>query len=261
VHKNTISRVLTLLLLATVTIACGEAADVAPVSNWEHTISTDGNVTTVNNTAGSKWGGDAVLVEELSIGQMEGADEYAFGMISGIWPTDDRVYISDARLNVARAYDLEGNFLFTIGTTGQGPGEYESAAGVIGLPEGRIAVHDGQKLIIYDHDGEYVEAWGNAENSGFRLRGPGMYAVAGNGDVYLRKMIMPEGGFRSMGSMKFEMRQALPGDLGEGIPTPSFDYEQPTHQITMGDNHDAGPVRAAGAIGHDARWRLCRRCS
>jgi hypothetical protein len=243
VHKSLSARVLALLLLGTMTVACGgEAADVAPVSNWEHTTSTEGNVTTVNNTAGSKWGGDARLVEELSIGQMEGADEYAFGMISGIWPTEDRVYVSDARLDVARAYDLEGNFLFTIGATGQGPGEYEGAAGVIGFPDGRIAVHDGQKLIVYGRDGEYQEAWGNAENSGFRFMGPGMYAVTGAGDVYLRKMIMPEEGFRGMGSMKFEMRQALPSDLGEGIPTPSFDYEQPTHQITMGDNVAMMPV-------------------
>ena len=198
-RKNLPVRLLTLLLLTTFTIACGggDAADVAPASNWEHATSTEGNVTTVSNTAGSKWGGDARLVEELSIGQMEGADEYAFGMISGIWPTEDRVYVSDARLDVARAYDLEGNFLFTIGATGQGPGEYESAAGVIGLPDGRIAVHDGQKIIIYGHDGEYQEAWGNAENSGFRFMGPGMYAVAGTGDIYLRKMIMPEGGFRA----------------------------------------------------------------
>ena len=250
-HKNLPTRLLGLILLAMLTIACGgagDAADVAPASNWEHTTSTEGNVTTVNNTAGSKWGGDARLVEELSIGQMEGADEYAFGMISGIWPTEDRVYVSDARLDVARAYDLEGNFLFTIGATGQGPGEYESAAGVIGLPDGRIAVHDGQKLIIYGHDGEYQEAWGNAENSGFRFMGPGMYAVAGNGDIYLRKMIMPEGGFRGMGAMKFEMRQALPGDLGDGIETPSFDYEQPTHQITMGDNVAMMPVPFAPQV-------------
>ncbi len=249
-RKTLSARVLTLLLLATVTIACGggEAADTTPVSNWEHTTSTEGNVTTVNNTAGSKWGADARLVEELSIGQMEGADEYAFGMISGIWPTEDRVYVSDARLDVARAYDLAGNFLFTIGATGQGPGEYESAVGVIGLPDGRIAVHDGQKLIIYGHDGEYEEAWGNAENSGFRMMAPGMFAVSSNGDVFLRKVIMPVGGFRGMGSMKFEMRQALPGDLGEGIATPSFDYEQPTHQITMGDNVAMMPLPFAPQV-------------
>jgi len=250
-HKNLVTRVLTLLLLASVTIACGagEAADVAPVSNWEHTSATEGNVTTVNNTAGSKWGGDALLVEELSIGQMEGADEYAFGMISGIWPTNDRVYISDARLNVARAYDLEGSFLFTIGATGQGPGEYESAAGVIGLPDGRIAVHDGQKLIIYGADGEYQEAWGNSENSGFRFMGPGMYAVSEAGDIYLRKMIMPEDGMRgSFGALNFEMRQALPGDLGAGIETPSFDYEQPTHQVTIGDNVAMMPVPFAPQV-------------
>ncbi len=235
-HKGTVIRLSFVLLLAAMGVACGgEGGEVAAVSDWQHTTATEGNVTTINNIAGSKWGGDALLVEELSIGQMEGADEYAFGMISGIWPTADRVYVADARLNVARAYDLEGNFLFTIGTTGQGPGEYESTSGVIGLPDGRIAVHDGQKLIVYDADGNYVEAWGNSENSNFRFQGSGMYAVSREGDVYLRKMIMPEGGGFSLGGLKFEMRQALPNDLGEGIATPSFDYEAPTHRVTIGD--------------------------
>ena len=58
-------------------------------------MASGGSVTTIDNISGSKWGADATLVEELSIGQLEGADEYAFGMISGIWPTEDRVYVSD----------------------------------------------------------------------------------------------------------------------------------------------------------------------
>jgi len=237
VPTKTTARLLTLLTLAVFVAGCGSdtpAADTAPL--WEHTVSTEGNVTTVNNTAGSKWGGEARLVEDLSIGQLEGADEYAFGLISGIWPTTDRVYVTDARLNVARAYDLEGNYLFTIGATGQGPGEYETTAGVVGLPDGRVAIHDGQKILVYDADGTYLEAWGNAENSGFRFMGPGMYAVSAGGDIFLCKMIMPEGGFRGMGSLKFQMRQALPGALGEGIEIPTFDYEQPTHQVTVGDS-------------------------
>ena len=153
VPKNVVSRVLTLLSLSALIVSCGGSeAETATAPVWEHTSTTDGNVTTLANIAGSQWGADARLVEELSIGQLEGPDEYAFGMISAIWPTDDRVYVADARLDVARAYDLDGNYLFTIGATGQGPGEYESAAGVIGLPDGRIAVHDGQKLIIYGAD-------------------------------------------------------------------------------------------------------------
>jgi hypothetical protein len=229
---------------------CGgaEAPDTAAAVNWEHTTSTDGNVTTVDNTAGSKWGGDARLVEELSIGQLEGADEYAFGMVSAIWPTDDRIYISDARLDLVRAYDAAGSYLFTIGATGQGPGEYESAVGVVGLPDGSIAVHDGQKLTIYDHDGAYVETWGTAENTGFRFMGPGMYAVAGNGDIYLRKMVMPEGGFGGLSGITFEMRQALPGALGESIELPSFDYEQPMHQITVGDSVAMMPIPFAAEV-------------
>ncbi|NKB86780.1 MAG: 6-bladed beta-propeller [Acidobacteria bacterium] len=232
------------LPLAALAACGGDAADAPEGPAWEHAVSTEGNVTTMDNLSGSKWGGDATLAEQLSIGQMEGADEYAFGMVSGIWPTEDRVYISDARLNEARAYDLDGNFLFTIGATGQGPGEYERPAGVIGLPDGRIAVHDGQQLVVYSHDGEYEETWGSAEGGNFRFMGPGMYSVGNDGSVYLRSMIMPEGGFGmgSFSSLQFEMRQALPGELGEGIPVPSFEYEQPTEEVSMGGNMIMMPV-------------------
>jgi hypothetical protein len=225
--------------------ACGAATDESgSVSNWEHTSSTAGNVTTFANTAGSRWGADATLVEELSIGQLEGEDAYSFGMISSIWPTDDRVFVADARLNVVRAYDLQGNYLATIGTTGQGPGEYERAAGVIGLGDGRVAIHDAQKLILYDADGNYVETWGSAENTGFRFMGPGMYAVSSDGRIFLRKMIIPEGGLRrgGIGNLRFEMREALPDGLGEGIAFPSFDYEAPVAEVAMGDNMVAMPV-------------------
>jgi hypothetical protein len=53
---------------------------------------------------------------------------------------------------------------------------------------------------------------------------------------------------RGLGSLKFEMRQALPGDLGEGIATPSFDYEQPTHQVTIGDSMMMMPVPFAPQV-------------
>lgn len=238
-----------LAALAVTTVACGGsdgggAADTG--STWEHTTTTEGAVTTVHTTAGSIWGSDGHLVEELSIGQLEGPDEYAFGGISAIWPGEDRVYVADFMLNEVRAYDPQGAYLFDIGQQGQGPGEFERAAGVVELPDGRIAVHDGQKVLVYDHDGNYQEAWGSAENSGFRFMGPNMYAVTTGGDIYLRKMIMPEGGMRfgggGLSSIRFEMRQALPGALGEGIEVPSFDYEQPTAEVRVGGNLAMMPV-------------------
>jgi hypothetical protein len=75
--------------------ACGPRKD-SPVGEgaWVGTIATEGSVTTVVNEAGSVWGGTARLVEEASIGVETGADEYMFGNISGLWASEDRIFVS-----------------------------------------------------------------------------------------------------------------------------------------------------------------------
>lgn len=125
-------------------------------------ITTEGNVTTVINESGSVWGGEAQLVEEMSIGVDIGEDEYMLGWIRNVYATDEYIYLTDSQEPAVRVYDTDGQFIRNIGSgPGQGPGEYESPAMVNGTADGTIFVYDTRlrRLTAYDQAGETIDTW------------------------------------------------------------------------------------------------------
>jgi hypothetical protein len=132
-------------LLAVLLLATACSADV-PESQadgtWVGTITTEGNVTTVVNEAGSVWGGNARLVEELSIGDETGEEPYLFGEVRSLGATRDRIYVLERRLALVRVYDMSGAHLFDIGGEGQGPGEFNRPWGIAIDPAGRLLVQE-----------------------------------------------------------------------------------------------------------------------
>ncbi len=134
----------------------GPAADGA----WVGTITTEGNVTTVINEAGSVWGGPATLLEEASIGVENGPDEYMFGEVNGVWATDDRIFVVDAQLPALRVYDPAGEHLMDIGRSGPGPGEFTEPAGVAVTDDGDILVIDvNLEIEVFAADGTPKDTW------------------------------------------------------------------------------------------------------
>jgi len=114
----------------------GDAAD--PVVET-HTI---GDTTVVRTVSGSVWGGDATLVPETAIGELDGPDEYLFGSVRSIAVDDDHnVYVLDGQARHVRAYDSEGTYLRTLGRDGEGPGEFKVPIG-LAISEGRLLVRD-----------------------------------------------------------------------------------------------------------------------
>lgn len=153
------------IVVAAIIVAggCGAppADDVAD-SGWTGSITTEGNVTTVSNDTGSIWGGEAQLVEELSIGVDVGADEYMFGWIRNIYVADEHIYVTDSQEPAVRVYDTDGQFIRNIGSgPGRGPGEYESPTLVNGTSDGTTFVYDAavRRLTAYDPGGELVDSW------------------------------------------------------------------------------------------------------
>jgi hypothetical protein len=67
-----------------------------------------------------------VFKEELSIGEIEGDENYMFGSFI-MFNTDEEgnFYVSDFDNKRIQKYDAQGNYLLTIGRAGQGPGEFE----------------------------------------------------------------------------------------------------------------------------------------
>jgi len=121
------------------------------VSAWVGTITTEGDVTTVVNQAGSVWGGNATLVETLSIGIELGNHAYMLGRIDGIGVAEDRVFVLDGQVPIIRVYDMEGRHLADYGGEGEGPGEFRDPDSLSVLPDGRIFVRDPQAARINEY--------------------------------------------------------------------------------------------------------------
>ena len=104
--------------------------------------------------------GVARLVEELSIGVTDGAQEYMFGAMGDMaLGPDSSIYVFDTSVPVLRHYDANGKFVRTIGRQGQGPGEYSSSAVVEVAPDGRIVVMTTGRINLYSPAGQPIAHW------------------------------------------------------------------------------------------------------
>ncbi len=139
---NMATRITPLLLVLAVAAACGADAGPTP-TNPSVVVETIGDTTVVRTLSGSVWGEEATLVPEVTIGRLDGTDEYLFGNIYAITVDDDgRVYVLDGQARDLRVYDSEGTYLETMTRRGEGPGELNNAMSVAVLPDGRIIAHD-----------------------------------------------------------------------------------------------------------------------
>lgn len=106
--------------------------------------------------------GVATLVEEVSIGVADGAEEYMLGEIADIaLGSDGSIYAFDRQVPVIRHYDVRGKFLRTIGRRGQGPGEYRSTSGIATMRDGRLLLWDtgNWRINVYSPNGEVLTQW------------------------------------------------------------------------------------------------------
>jgi len=96
----------TLLLLCltattTVSLAACEADQAASATGPDVLVETIGDTTVVRTLSGSIWEGEATLVPEVSIGELDGPEELLFGSIWSIAVDDDHnVYVFDGRTYV-----------------------------------------------------------------------------------------------------------------------------------------------------------------
>ncbi len=147
-------------LLSAAFAACGVGTETARGPQ----VVTDriGDTVVVRTLSGSVWGSDATLVPELSIGEMDGPDEYLFGRIGSIAVDDDHnIYVFDQQAREVRIFDARGGYLRTLGGPGQGPGELQQPEAMALLPDRRIVVRDpgNARLQVYGPDEESLEEW------------------------------------------------------------------------------------------------------
>lgn len=89
-------------------------------------------------------------------------------------PQLQRLYVSDSKENHIRAFDLEGQPLFTFGKAGQGKGELFAPQGMAIDNSGQIFVADyfNARIQVFDADGNYLRQFGQRGNGPADFEGP-----------------------------------------------------------------------------------------
>jgi hypothetical protein len=121
--------------------------DVEVVSNPKHPIPKNGLEKRI------------VFDEELSIGQVEGDENYMFsGLISFTTDRDGNFYVSDhGNLRILK-YNPEGKHVLTIGRRGQGPGEFQSLSVPRFDKDNNLYIGDvtGRRISFFNKEGNFL---------------------------------------------------------------------------------------------------------
>ena len=121
------ARILATAMTTAVLAACG-TDDGTAYGGPDQVVDTIGDTIVARTLSGSVWGVDATLVPEVSIGELEGPEEYLFGNVYAIAVDDNRhVYVLDSQAENVRVFDADGIHLRTLGGRGEGPGELQGA--------------------------------------------------------------------------------------------------------------------------------------
>ena len=134
---------------------CSSAAS-TDAATWQTAVDTLGDTIVVRTTGAESPPRHAMHVE-MSIGQLEGPDEYTFGSITDVVVSPDGdIYVFDSQAMQLRRYDAEGRFVRAVGRKGAGPGEYDRVNGVDVGPDGRVFLWDAgnARLATYTAHGE-----------------------------------------------------------------------------------------------------------
>ena len=152
------------LLTATTTCAlgaCGTGPD-SSASGPDVVVETIGDTTVVRTLSGSVWGAEATLVPEVSIGELDGPEEYLFGWIFSIAVDHQRnVYVFDYQAQHVSVFDSAGHYVKTLGGQGEGPGEFKRAEAIAMLPDGRLVVRNpgNQRVEVFGPGPDQTEQW------------------------------------------------------------------------------------------------------
>jgi hypothetical protein len=218
------SSVAALIALGTLaSFACG-GSDAVGRLGVQALVDTVGDTITVRTVAGSVWGDTADLVAEISIGTMEGADEYILGNPTQLAVADDgTIYVLDRQVPVVRAYGPDGVHLYDVGRDGGGPGEYKNPDGLTVLPDGRVLVKDpgNARIAVFDPDGEPAGGW--PYRGGWNTSHRYYADTAG----YSYAMILLESGLPPWEWTYGLARMNMSGELLDTIPAPTWEYEIP----------------------------------
>lgn len=230
------------------TLGCTSAEPAAEGGDeWVGSITTEGNVTTVVNEAGSVWGGAATLVEEASIGIDAGADEYMLGDVSGVYATDELIFVVDYQVPAVRVYGLDGIHRRNLGREGQGPGEFTRPSMITVDAGDRVFVNDGSldRINVFSIEGGSLGTW----------PAPDVYccevamAPASNGNLWVPTLVRNE----TTGAFRRALRQLGPDGPIDAVRWPD-EPEPPDIEVRVPVR--GNPFEIAVPLSPRVTWNL-----
>lgn len=231
---------------AIVLVACGTDAD-SPPGGPETVVEVVGDTTVVRTLSGSVWGVEATLVPEITIGRVEGAEEYLFGWIWSIAVDSDwNVYVLDEQAQHVQVYDSAGGYVETLGGRGEGPGEFSRAEAIALLPDGRLVVRDPGNMRVQ------VFGPGPGERDEWRYNSGNAYSMGplysdGLGRTFLETRYMSRTGYG-----KHLVVWGPDGTPFDTMPLPSSGYEQAT--LTAEFSGEGGSGRTTSIVPFSPRF-------
>jgi hypothetical protein len=212
------------------------------------------------------------LAPALAIGEMDGPDATVFSAIAGLEVDDaGRIYVLDRQANELRIFTPDGAHVQTVGRSGEGPGEYANANGLIWARPDTLVVIDqrGARYTLLGRDGEYL---------GSQLRRLGFYGWVfsggyADGRIYERAFVAGPDGTQpalvatplagpSAGQATADL-DTLPLPAPTGPTVEGFSVMTERGGMTMSVPFAAGPVYQldrAGTLwhGHGSEFRIAR---
>lgn len=132
---------------------------IKPLAEETNTTQKTGDVVVISNPKTPEQKMRIVFNEELSIGEVEGDENYMFGEnIFFNTDKDGNFYVSDVDAHRIQKYDPDGKYLLTIGREGQGPGEFGSLSLIRFDKDSNIYIDDegNNRISFFNKDGEYL---------------------------------------------------------------------------------------------------------
>ena len=153
--KIYISAIILFLSLFIVFVSCGRQ-DV----EWKGTIEVVDGVTIVRNPKEPMYGQEVFdLEEELTIGEVEGQEEYMFSYPNSIAVDDEEnIYVLDVKEGHIKVFDKKGVYQRTIGRRGQGPGELQGPLGIQITAENELFVNNllSSRILYFSQQGDFL---------------------------------------------------------------------------------------------------------
>jgi hypothetical protein len=148
-YRNPIT--ISLLLIIIVLPRLGETVD------WSGTKEVKDGVRHVLNPAESMFGSAVYEPKELfRLGGFSESEKELFGVINHILVDEqDKVYILDLQLSEVRVFNINGEYVRTVGREGEGPGEFRYPTDMLFLPDGKLGViqPSASRIVLFEEEG------------------------------------------------------------------------------------------------------------